>query len=229
MVGKIENLNDFTKQMRTQGNTVLNDSSQQFSLLSSDSLTEEVAYLKEKAKTMPSGFSAPISLLLNGVALKDGGQPIGMLELGGRAEKSKLEYTLNSKISADQGNSWITQTTTTIKKLDDSQTSFVTDSTVKKSDFQARHTIRDQGIDINIDINPDGFKNGLYYTTTDVQVVAVKTPSQWDSWHDGENQNNGARTAGLKNFLDSLAVGVSTLTKSKPVTIARLCHGIQKN
>jgi hypothetical protein len=229
MVGKIEYLNDFTKQMRTQSSTLLSDNSQQFSLLSSDSLVEEITYLKGDIKAMPSGFSAPSSLLLNGVSLKDGGQPIGMLELGGRAEKSKLEYSISSKTSADQGNSWITQTTTTVKRLDDSQTSFVIDSAVKGADFQAKHTIKDQGIDINIDINPDSFKNGLYYTTTDVQVVAIKTPSQWDSWHDNGGQNNGAKTAGLKEFLDSLATGVSTLTKSKPVTIARLCHGIQKN
>jgi hypothetical protein len=115
-----------------------------------------------------------------------------------------------------------------VKKLDDTQGSFVVDPTVKTADFQAKHTIKDQGIDMSIDINPDGFKNGLYYATTDVQVVALKTPSQWDSWHD-DGQNNGAKTAGLKEFLDSLAVGVSTLTKAKPVTIARVCHGIQKN
>jgi hypothetical protein len=228
MVGKIEHLNDFTKQMRTQGSTLLSDNSQQFSLLSSDSLIEEVAYLKGDAKTMPSGFSAPSSLLLNGVALKDGGQPIGMIELGGRAEKGKLDYSLSSKVSGDQGSSWITQTTTIVKKLDDTQSSFVVDPTVKAADFQAKHTIK-EGIDVSIDINPDGFKNGLYYATTDVQVVALKTPSQWDSWHDGNGQNNGAKTAGLKEFLDSLAVGVSTLTKAKPVTIARVCHGIQKN
>jgi hypothetical protein len=229
MVGKIDHLNDFTKQMRTQSGTLLSDNSQQFSLLSSDSLVEEVAYLKSDGKAMPSGFSAPSSLLLNGVALKDGGQPIGMIELGSRAEKSKLDYSLSSKVSGDQGSSWITQTTTTVKKLDDTQSSFVVDPTVKAADFQAKHTIKDQGIDVSIDINPDGFKNGLYYATTDVQVVALKTPSLWDNWHDGGGQNNGAKTAGLKEFLDSLAVGVSTLTKAKPVTIARVCHGIQKN
>jgi hypothetical protein len=229
MVGKIEHLNDFTKQMRTQGSTVLSDNSQQFSLLSSDSLVEEVAYLKGDTKAMPSGFSAPSSLLFNGVALKDGGQPIGMIELGGRAEKSKLDYSLSSKVSGDQGSAWITQTTTTMKKLDDAQSSFVVDPSVKPADFQAKHTIKDQGIDVSIDLNPDGFKNGLYYATTDVQVVALKTPSSWDSWHGGGGQNNGAKTAGLKEFLDSLAVGVSTLTKAKPVTIARVCHGIQKN
>jgi hypothetical protein len=229
MVGKIEHLNDFTKQIRTQGSSVVSDNTQQFSLLSSDSLVEEVAYLKKDAKALPSGFSAPASLLLNGVALKDGGQPIGMIELGGRAEKSKLDFALSNKVSNDQGSSWITQTTTTVKKLDDSQTSFVVDPTVKAADFQAKHTMKDQGIDISIDLNPDGFKNGLYYTTTDVQVVALKTPGQWNNWHDGSGQNNGSKTAGLKEFLDSLAVGVSTLTKAKPVTIARLCHGIQKN
>jgi hypothetical protein len=229
MVGKVEHLNDFTKQMRTQGSSLLTDNSQQFSLLSSDSLTEDVAYLKGETKAMPSGFSAPSSLLLNGVALKDGGQPIGMLEMGSRAEKSKMEYSLSTKVSADQGSSWITQTNTTVKKLDDTQSSFVVDPTVKAADFQAKHAIKDQGIDVSIEINPDGFKNGLYYATTDVQVVALKTPGQWDSWHDGGGQNNGAKTAGLKEFLDSLAVGVSTLTKAKPVTIARVCHGIQKN
>jgi hypothetical protein len=229
MVGKIEHLNDFTKQMRTQGSILLSDNSQQFSLLSSDSLVEEVAYLKDSAKTMPSGFSAPSSLLLNGVALKDGGQPIGMVELGGRAEKSQLDYSLSNKTSSDQASSWITQTTTTMKKLDDAQSSFVVDPTIKAADFQAKHTIKDQGMDVSIDINPDSFKNGLYYATTDIQVVALKTPGQWDNWHDGDGQNNGAKTAGLKEFLDSLAVGVSTLTKAKPVTIARICHGIQKN
>ncbi len=229
MVGKVEHLNDFTKQMRTQGSSILSDNTQQFSLLSSDSLTEDVAYLKSETKAMPSGFSAPSSLLLNGVALKDGGQPIGMLEMGGRAEKSKLEYSLSTKISADQGSSWITQATTTVKKLDDTQASFVVDPIIKAVDFEAKHTMKDQGIDVSIEINPDGFKNGLYYATTDVQVVALKTPGQWDSWHDGNGQNNGAKTAGLKEFLDSLAVGVSTLTKAKPVTIARVCHGIQKN
>jgi hypothetical protein len=136
---------------------------------------------------------------------------------------------LNNKVSGDQGSSWVTQTTTVVKKLDDAQSSFVVDPTVKPADFQAKQTIKDQGIDVSIDINPDGFKNGLYYATTDIQVVALKTPSQWDSWHSGSGQNDGAKTAGLKEFLDSLAVGVSTLTKAKPVTIARLCHGIQKN
>jgi hypothetical protein len=228
MVGKIEHLNDFTKQMRTQGSTVLSDNFQQFSLLSSNSLVEEVAYLKGVTK-MPSGFSAPSSLLLNGVSLKDGGQPIGMIELGGRAEKSKLAYSLSSKVSGDQGSSWITQTTTTVKKLDESQSSFVLDPTVTAADFQAKHIIKDQAIDVSIDLNPEGFKNGLYYATTDVQVVALKTPSQWDTWQNGGNQNNGAKTAGLQEFLDSLATGVSTLTKAQPVTIARVCHGIQKN
>ncbi len=227
MVGKMEHLNDFTKQMRTQGGSLVSDASQQFSLFSSEGLVEEVAYLKSEVKTMPSGFTAPASLLLNGVALKDGGQPIGMLELGGRAEKSQLDYSLSSKVSGDQGSSWVTQTTTTVKKLDDAQSSFVVDPTVKPADFQAKHTIKDQGIDVGIEINPDGFKNGLYYATTDIQVVAIKTSNQWDSWHGG--QNDGAKTAGLKEFLDSLAVGVSTLTKAKPVTIARVCHGIQKN
>jgi hypothetical protein len=189
----------------------------------------QAAYLKDAVKAMPSGFSAPSSLLFNGVALKDGGQPIGMIELGGRAEKSKLDYFLSNKVSSDQGSSWITQTTTSVKKLDDTQSNFVVDPTIKAADFQAKHIIKDQGIDVSIDINPDGFKNGLYYATTDVQVVALKTPSQWDNWHDGSSQNNGAKTAGLKEFLDSLAVGVSTLTKAKPVTIARVCHGIQKN
>lgn len=229
MVGKIEHLNDFIKQMRTQGSTLLSDSFQQFSLLSSDSITEEIAYLKRESKALPNGFSAPSSLLLNGVSLKDGGQPIEMIEIGSRAEKSRLDYSLSSKVSGDQGSSWVTQTATSIKKLDDAQSSFVADPTVKTADFQAKHTIKDQSIDVGIEINPDGFKNGLYYVTTDVQVVALKTPTQWDSWHDGSSQNNGAKTAGLREFLDSLAVGVSTLTKAKPVTIARVCHGIQKN
>lgn len=228
MVGKIEHLNDFTKQMRTQGGTLLSDSSQQFSLLSSDNLVPEVAYLKEGVNAMPSGFSAPDSLLLNGVSLKSGGQPIGMIELGGRAENSRLEYSLSSGAPSDQS-SWVTQTTTSMKRLDDTQNSLVADPSIKSADFQAKHIIKDQGIDVSIEINPEGFKNGLYYATTDVQVVALKTASQWDSWHDGNGQNNGAKTAGLREFLDSLAVGVSTLTKAKPVTIARVCHGIQKN
>jgi hypothetical protein len=229
MVGRLEHINDFAKQLRAQSGSLLDDSYNQLSIFSPDSLVEEVAYLKGDPKAMPEGFSAPSSLLLNGVAFKDGGQPIGLLEINNRAVgKSKLEYVLSNKGTKSMVSSWVTQTTTTIKKYDDGQNNFMTDSTTKGADFQANHAMKDQNIDVSLKINPDGLKSGLYYITTDVQVVALKTPGQWDSWHDG-GQNNGAKTAGLKEFLDSLAVGVSTLTKEKPVTIARLCHGIQKN
>ena len=229
MVGRLEHINDFAKQFRSQGGSLLSDNYNQLSVFSPESLVEEVAYLKGDPKSMPEGFSAPSSLLLNGVTVKDGGQPIGLLEIGNRVVgKSKVEYSLSNKIANPMASSWITQTTTTINKYDDSKNNFVTDSASKEASFQASHAVKDQNIDVSLEINTDALQSGLYYVTTDVKVAGLRTPSQWDGWHDG-GRNNGAKTAGLKEFLDSLAVGVSTLIKEKPVTIARLCNGIQKN
>jgi hypothetical protein len=228
LVGKVANINDFTQQFRTQGGTLLGDPHHQLSIFSPDRLVEEISYLQGEPKDLPENYSVPPSLLLNGVTLKDGGQPIGLLEVGARAVgKAKLKYTLAAKTAKDTVSVWITQVSTTVKKFD-GQSSFGVDSTIKPTDFQVNPEVTEQNFNLNLDINSDAFSNGLYYVTSDVQVTAVKTPSQWDAWNDVSSKN-GAKTAGLKEFLDSLSVGVSSLTKAKPVTIARLCHGIQKN
>jgi hypothetical protein len=228
LVGKVSAIDDFTKQFRAQGGTLLGDPHQQLSIFSPDRLVEEVTYLQGEPKDLPENYTVPPSLLLNGVALKDGGQPIGLLEIGTRAVgKAKIKYALPAKTAKDTVSSWITQVSTTVKKYD-GQSSFGVDSTVKPTDFQVSPEVTDRNFNLNLDINSDAFSNGLYYVTSDVQVTAVKTPSQWDAWNDVSSKN-GAKTAGLKEFLDSLSVGVSSITKAKPVTVARLCHGIQKN
>jgi hypothetical protein len=228
IVGRVASINDFTKQFRAQGGALVGDTYNQLSIFSPDRLVEEVAYLQGEPKDLPENYSVPPSLLLNGVALKDGGQPIGLLEIGSRAiGKAKIKYSLPAKIAKDTVSSWITQVSSKVTKYD-GQSSFAADSSVKPTDFQVSQEVKDQNISLSLDINADAFNNGLYYVTTDVQVTAVKTPEQWDAWNDS-SRKNGAKTEGLKEFLDSMSVGVSSLTKAKPVTVARLCHGIQKN
>lgn len=228
LVGKVSTINDFTKQLRAQGGALLGDPHNQLSIFSPDRLVEEVTYLQGEPKDLPENYTVPPSLLLNGVALKDGGQPIGLLEIGSRAVgKAQIRYSLPTKTAKDTGSAWLTQVSTTVKKYD-GQNSFGVDSTVKPTDFQVTPEVTDRSFNLSLEINSDTFTNGLYYVTSDVQVTAVKTPNQWDAWND-VSRKNGAKTEGLKEFLDSLSAGVSSLTKTKPVTVARLCHGLQKN
>jgi hypothetical protein len=229
LVGRLANINDFVKQVREQGSTIVSDGSNQLSIFSPDRLVEEITYLKGEPKDLPEGFTAPPSLLLNGVALNDGGQPMGLLEIGSRAVgKSKIKYVLPAKLAQDTVSNWIAQTTSTVEKYSDADKKLNPDPAVKSTDFQVTQAVTDRNIDVNVELNSDVFSNGLYYVTTDVQVTGIKTPIEWDKWNDPA-QKNGSKTEGLKEFLDSLSVGVSTITKTKPVTVARLCHGIQKN
>lgn len=229
LVGRLANINDFVKQVREQGGTIVGDGSNQLSIFSPDRLVEEITYLKGEPKDLPEGFTAPPSLLLNGVALIDGGQPMGFLEIGSRAVgKSKIKYILPAKLAQDTVSNWISLTTSKVEKYSDPDKKFNTDPAVKTTDFQVNQAVNDQNIHLNLDLNPDAFSNGLYYVTTDVKITGIRTPTEWDKWND-PTQKNGSKTEGLKEFLDSLSVGVSTITKSKPVTVARLCHGIQKN
>jgi hypothetical protein len=229
LVGKVSVINDFTKQFRSQGGAILADSGNQLSVFSPDRLVEEITYLQGEPKDLPENYTAPPSLLLNGVALKDGDQPIGLLEIGSRAVgQAKVSYNLPAKMAKDTVSSWVTQVSTTVKKYN-GQSSFEVDSKIKPTDFQINSEVTDRNFNLSLNVNSDAFSNGLYYVTSDIQVIAIKTPSQWDAWHDPVSGKNGAKTAGLKEFLDSLSVAVSALTKSQPVTVARLCHGLQKN
>jgi hypothetical protein len=225
LVGPMAQLNDFSGQLRSQGGDLLSEHHLS-SVFSPTQLVTAVGYRQESDRAKLPEISTPSSLLQDGIALKKGDQPMEILEIGNKATGvASLDYQLTPKQDAAVASSWITQVTTTVKKYN-GQKDFVVDDNTKV--WRSQHTVGDQSVTLKLAIDTDNLQRGLYYVTTDVQVTGIKTPSQWDAWHDG-GQNNGAKTAGLKEFLDSLATGVSGLTQAKPVTIARLCQGIQKN
>jgi hypothetical protein len=225
LVGRHESIISFAKELRSQAGVLL-DAHNQLTIFSPGYATQEVVYLNE-AKELPTGITAPRSLSLGGFAIDDGNQPMAFLEMKD-AEKSKIQYSLPWKLTSDLAVPRSLEANTSIIKYDGEQKDFVPDTSLSKGDFKVSSKSDNQKIDVELEINPGAFVRGLYYAKTDLQAIGLQTPTSWDAWDDPTGKN-GAKTEGLKDFLVSLGLNASAVMKEKPLTVARLCHGIQKN
>jgi hypothetical protein len=226
LVGRHESIVSFAKELRAQAGALVGDVHNQLTIFSPGYATQDVVYLGEP-KELPSGITAPRSLSLGGFAIDDGNQPMAFLEMKD-AEKSKIQYSLPWKLTTDLAAPRSLQVTTSMVKYDAEKKDFVPETSLSKSDFQVISKSDDKKIDVDLEINPAGFTRGLYYAKTDLQAIGLQTPPAWDAWDDPTGKN-GAKTEGLKDFLGSLGLNASAVMKEKPLTVARLCHGIQKN
>jgi hypothetical protein len=226
LVGRHESIVSFAKELRGQAGALFSDAHNQLTIFSPGYATQDVVYLNEP-KDLPTGITAPRSLSLNGFAIDDGNQPMAFLEMKD-AEKSKIQYSLPWKLTSDLAAPRSLETSTSIVKYDAEQKDFAVDTNLSKGDFRVISKSDDKKIDVDLEINPAGFTRGLYYAKTDLQAIGLQTPTSWDAWDDPTGKN-GAKTEGLKDFLGSLGLNASAVMKEKPLTVARLCHGIQKN
>jgi hypothetical protein len=226
LVGRYESIVSFAQELRSQAGSLVGDAYNQLTIFSPGVASQEVVYLNE-AKELPNGITAPRSLSLNGFSIDDGNQPMAFLEMKD-ADRSKIQYSLPWKLTGDLAVPRSLEANTSVVKYDGEKKDFAPDAALGKGDFKVSSKADDKKIDVDVEINPSAFTRGLYYAKTDLQAIGLQTPLIWDGWDDPTGKN-GAKTEGLKDFLVSLGLNASAVMKEKPLTVARLCHGIQKN
>jgi hypothetical protein len=226
LVGKKEAIATFAKEFRAQGNDLVGDAHNHLTIFSPQQVAEDVTYLNEPVE-LPRGIKSPVSLIQEGFAIEDGGQPIRLLEMGDAAEKAKIQYSLPWKTSADFAQPRELSAFNTFTKYNSDKKSFDPDKNVNGG-FAISSQMGDRKIGVEVAIDPPTLQAGLYYLKTELQATAVQVPTHWNDWDDPTDKN-GAKTAGLKDFLGSLGLNTSAIMKEKPLIVARLCHALQKN
>jgi hypothetical protein len=226
LVGKKEAITTFAKEFRAQGDSLVSDAHNHLTIFSPQQVANEVAYLNAPLE-LPRGIKTPVSLVQEGFAIEDGGQPIRLLETSDTADKAKIQYTLPWKTNPDFAQPRELLSFNNFIKYNSDKKSFEPEKNVNGG-FAITSQMGDQKISVEVAIDPPTLQAGLYYLKTDLQATAVQVPNYWNDWDDPTDKN-GAKTAGLKDFLGSLALNTSAILKEKPLIVARLCHGLQKN
>jgi hypothetical protein len=224
LVGKYEAIANFAKELRAQAGTLVSDHNQ-LTIFSPSQAAQDAVYLNEP-KDLPNGITAPKSLSLGGFAIDDGDQPMSFLKIKDDV-RSKIKYSLPWKPTSDLASPRSLEAVTTITKYSSDKKDFA-DGGIGASDFKVTSQFDNKNVNLEVELNQAAFETGLYYAKSDLRVTGLQIPTSWDGWDDSTGKN-GAKTEGLKDFLGSLGLNAAAVMKEKPLTVGRLCYGIQKN
>jgi hypothetical protein len=197
-------------------------------------LDDELVYLKvpgAKVESLRGKLSLPQSLQQD-MRIERGDQPIELLEIDKRAREplSGLSYELN--FPAGEGGIVPTIATNRLQVNKvlayDPKTKKMEENTTATKALKLNLTQQGKTATVNVTINAQDLPVGMYYMTADLPTAGLKVPEGWNSWHQDINKsrnNDGSKTMGLLDFIDSLGNKVSEQQR----IAGRLCFAIQRN
>jgi hypothetical protein len=195
---------------------------------------DELAYLKvpgAKVESLRGKLSLPQSLQQD-MRIERGDQPIELLEIDKRAREplSGLNYELN--FPAGEGGIVPTIATNRLQVNKvlayDPKTKKMEENTTATKALKLNLTQQGKTAMVNVTINAQDLPVGMYYMTADLPTAGLTAPDTWKSWHQDINKsrnNDGSKTMGLLDFIDSLGTKVSEQQR----IAGRLCFAIQRN
>ncbi len=195
---------------------------------------DELAYLKvpgAKVEKLRGKLSQPQSLQQD-IRIERGNQPIELFEIDKRAQEPLTGMTYELNFPTGEGATTPIIATnrvqiTTAQSYDLKTKKMVENTTAAKA-LKFNLTQKDTTATANLTINPQDLPVGIYYMTADLPTSGITVPEGWKSWHQDINKsrnNDGSKTLGLVDFIDSLGSKVSEQQK----TAGRLCFAIQRN
>ncbi len=195
---------------------------------------DELAYLKvpgAKVESLRGKISFPQSLQQD-IRVERGEQPIELLEIDKRAREplTGLNYELN--FPANEGGTVPAIATNRLQVTKvlayDPQTKKMEENTTATKALKLNLTQQGKTATVNVTINAQDLPVGMYYMTADLPTAGLTAPDSWKSWHQDINKsrnNDGSKTMGLLDFIDSLGNKVSEQQR----IAGRLCFAIQRN
>jgi hypothetical protein len=224
LVGKSEAIANFAKELRAQAGSLVSDHNQ-LTIFSPSQAAQDAVYLNEP-KDLPNGISTPKSLSAGGFAIDDGDQPMSFLKIKDDG-RSKIKYSLPWKPTSDLAPPRSLEAITTITKYSSDKKDFA-DAGIGQNDFKVISQLDNKNVNLEVELNQGAFSTGLYYVKSDLRATGLQSPATWDGWDD-KTGKDGSKTEGLKDFLGSLGLNAAAVMKEKPLTVGRLCYGIQKS
>lgn len=195
---------------------------------------DELAYLKlpgEGADKLRGKLSLPQSLQQD-MRIERGDQPIELLEIDKRAQEplTGLNYQLQFPDGEDKTVPTIATNRVQVTKAlaYDPKTKKMEENTTVTKALQLKVEQKGKSATVNLTINAQDLPVGMYYLTADLPTAGLTAPQSWQSWHQDINKprnNDGSKTLGLLDFIDSLGNKVSEQQK----IAGRLCFAIQRN
>jgi hypothetical protein len=195
---------------------------------------DELVYLKvpgTKVESLRGKLSLPQSLQQD-MRVERGDQPIELLEIDKRAREplSGLNYELNFPAGEGGIVPMIATNRVQITKVlaYDPKTKKMEENTTAIKALKLNLTQQGKTAMVNVTINAQDLPVGMYYMTADLPTAGLTVPEGWKSWHQDINKsrnNDGSKTMGLLDFIDSLGNKVSEQQR----IAGRLCFAIQRN
>jgi hypothetical protein len=194
---------------------------------------DDLAYLRlpgEKFEKLRGKLSLPQSLQQD-IRIEKGDQPIELLEIDKRTQETlDLSYQLTVPDRAEKTVPIIAidriQVTQTL--FYDPKTKKMEPSTAANQSFQFKMSQQGNDATVSVAINAQNLPVGMYYITADLPITGLTAPKSWQSWHQDINKprnEDGSKTLGLLDFIDSLGNKISEEQK----IAGRLCFAIQRN
>ncbi|WP_309736051.1 hypothetical protein [Chamaesiphon sp. OTE_75_metabat_556] len=195
---------------------------------------DELAYLKlpgAKVESLRGKLSFPQSLQQD-IRVERGDQLIELLEIDKRAREplTGLNYELN--FPANEGGTVPTIATSRLQVNKvlayDPKTKKMEENTTATKALKLNLTQQGKTATVNVTIEAQDLPVGMYYMTADLPTAGLIAPDSWKSWHQDINKsrnNDGSKTMGLLDFIDSLGNKVSEQQR----IAGRLCFAIQRN
>ncbi len=195
---------------------------------------DELAYLKlpgAKVDSLRGKIALPQSLQQD-IRVERGDQPIELLEIDKRAREplEGLNYQLQFPEGEDKTVPSIASNRLQITKVlaYDPKTKKMAENTTANKALKLNLTQQGKSTTVNVTINAQDLPVGMYYMTADLPTAGLTAPDTWKSWHQDINKprnNDGSKTMGLLDFIDSLGNKVSEQQR----IAGRLCFAIQRN
>jgi hypothetical protein len=195
---------------------------------------DELAYLKvpgAKVESLRGKLSIPQSLQQD-IRIERGDQPIELLEIDKRAREplTGLNYQLQFSEGEDKTVPALSTNRVQVTKVlaYDPKTKKMEENTTATKALKLNLTQQGKTATVNVTIDAQDLPVGMYYMTADLPTTGLMIPNGWKDWHQDINKsrnNDGSKTMGLLDFIDSLGNKVSEQQR----IAGRLCFAIQRN
>lgn len=195
---------------------------------------DELAYLKlpgTGADKLRGKLALPQSLQQD-IRIERGDRPIELIEIDKRAREplTGLSYQLQFPAGEDKTVPIIATNRVQVNKalVYDPKTKKMEETTMTTKALDLKITQQGKTATLNLTINAQELPVGMYYLTADLPIAGLTAPEGWGTWNQDVNKsrnNDGSKTLGLLDFIDSLGNKVSEQQR----IAGRLCFAIQRN